>query len=92
DKSTLASEKVDSNKIGFAMSIGGGNQVRTDASGNTQALLSAPITGCYMSGVGDATRNSVSVLYDAIVTPVSVAVTNSTVANVVFVVEFDTVA
>ncbi|MBR5619608.1 MAG: hypothetical protein IKW76_07720, partial [Clostridia bacterium] len=74
------------------MSIGGGNQVRTDASGNTQALLSAPITGCYMSGVGDTTRNSVSVLYDAIVTPVSVAVTNSTVANVVFVVEFDTVA
>ena len=92
DKSTLASEKVDSNKIGFAMSIGGGNQLRTDASCNTQALLSAPITGCYMSGVGDTTRNSVSVLYDAIVTPVSVAVTNSTVANVVFVVEFDTVA
>ena len=45
-----------------------------------------------MSGVGDTTKNSVAVLYDAIVTPVSSAVTNQTVANIVFVVEFDTVA
>ena len=27
------------------------------------------LTGCYMSGVGDAARHSVSVKYDAIVTP-----------------------
>ena len=92
DKSTLANEKVDSNKIGFAMSIGGGNQVKTTASGNMQALISNPVTGCYMSGAGDTAKNSVSVLYDAIVTPVSSAVTNKTVANIVFVVEFDTAA
>ena len=40
DKSTLASEKVDSNKLGFAMSIGGGSQVATDASDvSTQMLI-----------------------------------------------------
>ena len=92
NKNILAGEKVDSNKIGFAMTVGEGAQVKTDASGNTQALISTPVTGCYMSGAGDTTRNSVSVLYDAIVTPVSSAVTNKTVANIVFVVEFDTAA
>lgn len=92
NKNTLASEKVDSNKIGFAMTLGSGEQVKTDNNGNTQTLISAPVTGCYMSGAGDTTRNSVSVLYDAIVTPVSSAVTNKTVANIVFVVEFDTAA
>ena len=35
-----------------------------------------------MSGVGDAARNSVSVKYDAIVTPVSKAVTNTGIAAV----------
>lgn len=92
NKNTLASEKVDSNKIGFAMKLGTGAQVKTTANGNTQALISAPVTGCYMSGVGDTTKNSVAVAYDAIVTPVSSAVTNKTVANIVFVVEFDTAA
>ena len=46
-------------------------------------------TGCYMSGEGDAGRNSVSVKYDAIVTPVSKAVTNTGIAAVLFVVEWD---
>ena len=92
NKNTLASEKVDSNKIGFAMKLGAGAQVKTTANSNTQALISAPVTGCYMSGVGDTTKNSVAVAYDAIVTPVSSAVTNKTVANIVFVVEFDTAA
>ena len=32
DKSSLAHEKVDSDKLGFALSIGGGAQVQTDAS------------------------------------------------------------
>ena len=91
DKNTLASEKVDSNKIGFAMTLGNGTQVNTTGTENTQALISAPTTGCYMSGVGDTTKNSVSVIYNAIVTPVSSAVTNETVANIVFVVEFDTI-
>lgn len=92
NKNTLASEKVDSDKIGFAMKIGAGAQVKTANTNNSQALISAPVTGCYMSGVGDSTKNSVAVAYDAIVTPVSMAVTNKTVANIVFVVEFDTEA
>mgnify|MGYP000118317037 CR=1 FL=1 len=91
DKSSLAHEKVDSDKLGFALSIGGGAQVQTDASdAASQALLTAPMTGCYLSGVGDASGNAVDVAYAAIVTPLSQAVTNATVANVVFVVEWDT--
>ena len=91
DKSSLAHEKVDSDKLGFALSIGGGAQVQTDASdAASQALLTAPMTGCYLSGVGDASDNAVDVTYAAIVTPLSQAVTNATVANVVFVVEWDT--
>ena len=93
DKSTLASEKVDSNKLGFAMSIGGGSQVATDASdASTQMLISAPIAGCYMSGVGNTSGNAVDVEYAAIVTPLSTAVTNANIANVVFVIEWDTAA
>ena len=93
DKSSLASEKVDSNKLGFALSIGGGKQVVTDNSNaSTQALISAPAAGCYMSGVGNASGNTVAVDYDAIVTPLSNAVTNANIANVVFVIEWDTVA
>ena len=90
DKSTLASAKVDSDKLGFALTLGGGAQVKTDNSNTaSQALISAPVTGCYMTGVGDLTGNSISVIYDAIVTPLSSAVTNATIANVVFIVEWD---
>lgn len=93
DKSTLAGEKVDTNKLGFAISIGGGNQVATDVSNaSTQQLIAAPIDGCYMTGIGNPSGNTVSVEYAAIVTPLSNAVTNSTVANVVFVIEWDTAA
>ena len=93
DKATLASEKVDSNKLGFALSIGGGKQVVTDNSNaSTQALISAPAAGCYMSGVGNASGNTVAVDYDAIVTPLSNAVANANIANVVFVIEWDTAA
>ena len=93
DKSTLASEKVDSNKLGVALSIGGGTQVMTDTSDeSSQYLISAPIAGCYMSGVGNTSGNTVSVDYDAIVTPLSAAVTNANIANVVFVIEWDTAA
>ena len=53
DKSSLAGEKVDSNKLGFAMSIGGGAQVATASNEATQSLITAPIDGCYMTGVGD---------------------------------------
>ena len=93
DKSILAGEKVDSNQIGFAISIGGGDMMATDNSNeDTQALISAPIAGCFMTGVGNQNGNSVAVNYDAIVTPLSNAVTNATVANVVFIVEWDTAA
>ena len=92
DKASLAGEKVDSNKLGFAMSIGGGAQVATASDEATQSLITAPVAGCYMTGVGDSSRNSVGVDYEAIVTPLSSAVTAATVASVVFVIEWDTVA
>ena len=91
DKSTLAGEKVDSNKLGFALSIGGGKQVKTTSDKATQQLITAPIDGCYMTGIGDTAKNFVSIDYDAIVTPLSGAVNNATVANVVFVIEWDMV-
>ena len=92
DKSTLAGEKVDSNKLGFALSIGGGKQVKTTSDNTTQQLITAPIDGCYMTGIGDTANNFVMIDYDAIVTPLSGAVNNATVANVVFVIEWDMVA
>ena len=91
DKSTLAGEKVDSNKLGFALSIGGGKQVKTTSDKATQQLITTPIDGCYMTGIGDTANNFVSIDYDAIVTPLSGAVNNATVANVVFVIEWDMV-
>lgn len=93
DKSILAGEKVDSNQLGFAIAIGGGDQMATDDSNvKSQALISAPIAGCFMTGVGNTNGNTVAIDYDAIVTPLSNAVTNATVANVVFIVEWDTAA
>ena len=91
DKASLAGEKVDSNKLGFALSIGGGAQVATSTDEATQSLITAPIAGCYMTGVGDSSRNSVAIDYDAIVTPLSSAVEGANVANVVFVIEWDDV-
>ncbi len=90
DKSTLATEKVDSNKLGFSLAIGGGTAMKTDSeNASQQTLISSPITGCYMSGIGNTSGNVVSVVYDAIVTPLSSPVTNANIANVVFVVEWD---
>ena len=91
DKASLAGEKVDSNKLGFALSIGGGAQVATASNEATQSLITAPIAGCYMTGVGDSSRNSVGVDYEAIVTPLSSVVEGANVANVVFVIEWDVV-
>lgn len=91
DKSTLAGEKVDSNQLGFAISIGGGKLMFTDASNTTtQTLIFAPIAGCYMTGVGDLTGNTVSIDYAAIVTPLSYSMSSAAIASVVFVVEWDT--
>ena len=91
DKSSLAGAKVDSNQIGFALTLGSGAQLKTDSSNAaTQTLLAAPTAGCYMSGVGDTANNSIAVQYAAIVTPLSSAVTDANVASVVFVIEWDT--
>ena len=92
DKSLLAAEKVDSNKLGFALAIGGGKQVQTATNEQTQALITAPVDGCYMTGVGDLTGNTAKIDYAAIVTPLSNTMKNATVANVVFVIEWDNVA
>jgi hypothetical protein len=89
--SSLAGEKVDSNQVGFAMNIGGGSQLATKSGSTaTQALLTQAADGCYMTGAGDAENNYVAIDYDAIVTPLSNAVTNTAIASVVFVVEWDT--
>lgn len=92
DKSSLAHEKVDSDKLGFALAIGGGKQVQTATNEQTQALITAPVDGCYMTGVGDLSGNTAKIDYAAIVTPLSNTMKNATVANVVFVIEWDTVA
>lgn len=89
DKNSLAGEKVDSNKLGFAIAIGGGQEVMTRTNAATQRLISEPATGCFMTGVGDLSHNSVSIDYAAIVTPMSGAVNNTTIANVIFVIEWD---
>ena len=86
----MADEKVDSNLIGMALTIGGGAQLATDGSSTeTQALLAAAAEGCYMTGVGNQEGNSVAIAYDAVVSPVSNAVTNTGVASVIFTVEWD---
>ena len=56
-----------------------------------QALLTDAIEGCFMSGVGDTSANSVAVAYDAIVTPVSEAVVNTAIASVLFIIAWDAV-
>ena len=90
DKSTLAHEKVDSNKFGFAMSIGNGvQQATTSKDAASQQLLASAIEGCYLSGCGDTSSNFATINYDAIVTPVSTAVTNAAVASILFVISWD---
>ena len=89
-ETNMADEKVDSNLIGFALTIGGGAQLSTDESSTeTQTLLDAAAEGCYMTGAGNTSGNTVAIAYDAVVSPVSSAVTNTGVASVVFTVEWD---
>ena len=57
-----------------------------------QKFFSTATADGKMSGVGDTAHNSIPVNYNAIVTPLSEAVTAKTVANVVFIVEWDTAA
>ena len=41
----MANEKVDSNQVGFALTIGGGEQLATDSTEASQALLAEAIEG-----------------------------------------------
>lgn len=92
DKATLAHEKVNSNKFGFQIAIGGGTSKLTDdKNASKQTLLDAAVEGCFMSGVGDTSANSIGISYDAIVTPVSEAVTNTAIASVLFIIAWDAV-
>ena len=92
DKTTLAHEKVNSNKFGFSLCLGDGEKKMTDGkNASKQTLLTDAIEGCFMSGVGDTSANSIGIVYDAIVTPVSEAVTNTSIASVLFVIAWDAV-
>ena len=91
-KDTLAHEKVNSNKFGFQLAIGGGAAAATDGkNASKQTLLDSAVEGCFMSGVGDTSANSIGIAYDAIVTPVSEAVTNTAIASVLFIIAWDAV-
>ena len=92
DKASLAHEKVNSNKFGFSLSLGNGAAQITDGkNASKQTLLTDAVEGCFMSGVGDTAANSISISYDAIVTPVSEAVTNAAIASVLFIIAWDAV-
>ena len=91
-KDSLAKVKVDSNMIGFKLALGGGAEQLTNAeNAASQTLIDGAIEGCYMSGNGDQTANSIAISYDAIVSPVSEAVVNASVASVLFVICWDAV-
>ena len=91
-KDTLAHEKVNSNKFGFQLAIGGGAAAATDnKNASKQTLLGNAVEGCFMSGVGDTSANSIGISYDAIVTPVSETVTNTAIASVLFIIAWDAV-
>ena len=92
DKATLAKEKVDSNKFGFQIALGNGEKKLTDnKNASKQTLLDSAVEGCFMSGVGDTSANSIGISYDAIVTPVSEAVTNTAIASILFIIAWDAV-
>ena len=85
-------EKVNANKFGFQISLGNGEKKLTDSkNASKQTLLTDAIEGCFMSGVGDTSANSIGIAYDAIVTPVSEAVTNTAIASVLFIIAWDAV-
>ena len=91
-KDSLAKVKVDSNMIGFKLALGGGAEQLTNAeNAASQTLIDGAIEGCYMSGSGDQSANSIAISYDAIVSPVSEAVVNASVASVLFVICWDAV-
>ena len=65
DKASLAHEKVNSNKFGFSICLGDGEKKLTDdKNASKQTLLDAAAEGCYMSGVGDTSVNSIGIAYE----------------------------
>ena len=90
-KDTLAHEKVNSNKFGFQLAIGGAAAATDNKNASKQTLLGNAVEGCFMSGVGDTSANSIGISYDAIVTPVSEAITNTAIASVLFIIAWDAV-
>ena len=56
-----------------------------------ETLVDEAVDGCFMYGVGDTSANSIGIAYDAIVTPVSEAVTNTAIASVLFIIAWDAV-
>ena len=85
-------EKVNAKKFGFQISLGDGEKKMTDdKNASRQTLLTDAIKGCFMTGVGDTSANSIGSAYDAIVTPVSEAVTNTAIASVLFIIAWDAV-
>ena len=92
DKASLAHEKVNSNKFGFSISLGNGAAQITDGkNASKQTLLTDAVEGCFMSGVGDTSAKTVAITSDAIVTPVSEAVTNTAIASILFIIAWDAV-
>lgn len=89
DKSTIAGEKVNSCKAGIQIKLGEGTAHGTSGTESTQALFSAPENGCYMSGCENAETAKTHVGYDAIISASIRPNENITIANVVFVVEWD---
>ncbi|MFR7742562.1 MAG: hypothetical protein ACLU3I_04135 [Acutalibacteraceae bacterium] len=92
DKATLAHEKVNSNKFGFSLCLGDGEKKMTDdKNASKQTLLTDAIEGCYHVRRGRHLRKPIGIAYDAIVTPVSEAVTNTAIASVLFIIAWDAV-
>ena len=79
----LAQRKADKRKVE--------KKLTDNKNASKQTLLDSAVEGCFMSGVGDTSANSIGISYDAIVTPVSEAVTNTAIASVLFIIAWDAV-
>ena len=62
DQATLAHDKVNSNKFGFSRALGNGAAKQTDSkNASQQTLQDSAVEGCFMSGVGDTSANSIGI-------------------------------
>ena len=78
-------------KIAFSAPKSSSFLVKLKSSINIMNLSGLPDILSIMSGVGDTSANSIGIAYDAIVTPVSEAVTNTAIASVLFIIAWDAV-